>query len=340
MDEVIYVDHSMLATHSTCEEKGRLGYIEHLRPNIVKPSLAFGGAFHAAVATYYMDGSVDAAKRAFHDYVKKTPGVLPLSADTDERRSVERGIYLIEAYAEKWKKMDAQWENIIRKDEPLIEIGFSVYFMDWKGVPVVCVGRIDRVRRNRVDGQAYVIDTKTSSGSVKFYSEATRPNHQLTTYKWACEELLGIQIAGGILDVVYVSERKMDGKYPRGINIDEDFGRFETRRSKVDVDEFLYDLKRKTTKFLELRDSGIRRGERNDSACRMYGGCHFRDACASNLNPAILRSKYKVEKWHPWASGDTALIIKDTSTIISNVNAHVVEGEGPSSSNVSSPVVG
>lgn len=313
MSEVIYVDHSILSTFSTCHEKGRLSYVEHLQPRGGRPPLVFGIAFHAAVAAYYtslstkkepIDVSRKKAHAAFLAEVRKAgPGVLPVSADSEEKRSVERGLYLLDAYIDKWAKQDLLWEDVLRPDngEPYIEMGFAVYFMDWKGVPVVCVGKIDRIRRYRVDNQLYNWETKTTGSGVRNYVEQIRPNHQITTYKWAAQEFLNLNIAGTLFDVIHISDRKVDGKFPNGIDIDKDFARVETRRSPTDVKEFLYDLREATTEFLTLRDSGKARWHRNaPSACFMYGGCHFRDACNSNLNPRILEDKYKIERWEPW----------------------------------------
>jgi hypothetical protein len=316
MKDVIFVDHSILSTFATCKEKARLSYVEHLRPIVTGPPLVFGSAFHAAVADYYtgvaqefpQDVCRKKAHAAFLGAVREAgPNALPLDADSDEKRSVERGLYLIDAYIEKWAPTDINWEDVIRPDtgEPYIEIGFAVHFMDWHDTPVVCAGKIDRIRRNRVDGQLYNWETKTTGSNVSYYVQQVRPNHQITCYKWACSELLKMNVSGTILDVVYVSDRKIGGKFPNGIDIEKDFARVETRRSATDVEEFLFDLRLATTDFLELQDRKLRRWHRNAPAgCYMYGGCHYRDACNSNLNPSILQAKYKTERWEPWNIAD------------------------------------
>lgn len=304
MKDVIYIDHSTLSTFATCEEKGRLAYVEHLRPLETGKPLIFGSAFHAAVAAIYSGGSQKDAHAAFLNEVRAAgPDTLPLSADSEEKRSVERGLYLIDAYIEKWTPQDINWEDVLRPDtgEPYVEMGFAVYLMDWQGTPVIYVGAADRIRRNRVDGQLYNWETKTTGSAVSYYVQQTRPNHQITGYKWACQEFLKLNIAGTILDVIHVSDRKIGGKFPNGIDIEKDFARVETRRSSTDVEEFLYDTRHLTTRYLELQAAGLRRWHRNaPAACYMYGGCHFRDICNSNLNPMIITNKYKVEVWEPW----------------------------------------
>lgn len=311
-DSVIYVDHSILSTVGACKEKGRLAYVEHLRPAKEAPPLVFGSAFHAAIAEYYtcvsmqrdIDESKQLARAAFLDTVKQSPpGTLPLNADDEEKRSVERGLYLIDAYIDKWRAQDAHWQDVLNPltNEPYIEVGFAHFFQMWKDKPVLYVGKIDRIRRNRVDGQLYNWETKTTGGSVKNYMNQTRPNHQITGYNWIANEVLGLKIAGTILDVIHISDRKVQGKFHNGIDPEKDFDRAETRRSETDVREFLFDLHDAVEEFLTLRDSGKKRWHRNaPGACNMYGGCMFRDVCNSNINPRIIESLYKVQKWEPW----------------------------------------
>lgn len=311
-EDIIFIDHSMHSAFATCEEKARLSYVEHLRPRAEKPPLVFGSAFHAGIAELYIakssgaspEDAIRSAELAFIAEAKdKGRDALPISGDSPERRSVERGLNLLRAYALRWRGADITWEDVRNPADGkfYIEIGFAVYLMDWNGRPVVFVGKIDRIRRNRVEGNLWGWETKTTTSSVGAYINQVRPNHQLTSYKWGASELLGVDLAGMILDVTFVSDRKIGGKFPDGIDPEKDFGRAETRRSRTDIDELLYDLRLFATDFLSRQDSGIRRWHRNaPAACYMYGGCYFRDACSSNLNPAKMRNEYKVERWVPW----------------------------------------
>ena len=327
MTDPIYIDHSTLSTFATCNEKGRLSYVEHLKPLATGKPLIFGTAFHAAVAAVY-EGGDDAqatnarARRAFLDEVRAAgPDTLPLSADSDEKRSVERGLYLIDAYIDKWRAQDALWENVYRPDtgEAYIEMGFAAYLMEWHGRPVLYVGKIDRIRRNRVDGQLYNWETKTTGSNIYYYLEQTRPNHQITGYAWAAQELLNLKIAGTIWDIIHVSDRKIGGKFPNGIDPEKDFGRVETRRSATDIQEFLYDLREITTHYLDLKASPKARWHRNaPAACYMYGGCHFKDICNSNGNPTIIAAKYKRQEWKPWdVTGPSVLSVPNLPIILS-----------------------
>lgn len=86
-----------------------------------------------------------------------------------------------------------------------------------------------------------------------------------------------------------------------GIDVEKDFGRRETRRSEVDIDEFVKDLRYATTRWLSLRESSLHRWSRNaPTACYMYGGCQYLEVCSTNLNQNVIDSKFRVEPWAPW----------------------------------------
>ena len=143
--DIIYLNYSTLSTFNTCREKARLSYIEHLAPIAEIPPLAFGSAFHEGIAEFYRtlpfksrDESLQHAKRGFINELKKRDSHLPLALESEERRSIERGIALIEAYVERWK--GESYEAVLRPDtnEPYVEIGFSVYLMEWNGFKEFC----------------------------------------------------------------------------------------------------------------------------------------------------------------------------------------------------------
>ena len=312
--DIIYVDFSILSTFRQCEEKGRLSYVEHYQPLQERAPLSFGSAFHAGIAEFYKSlargndrvTSATYAKKGFIADLRNINSCLPISMESDEKRSVERGLTLLDAYIETYK--NENYENYCRPDtgEPYVEIGFAVYFMDWRGTPVVYVGRIDRIMRNRVDGRLYNFETKTTASGLTQYVKQVRPNHQVTGYHFAAREMLKLDVVGTVWDCIFVSDRQpkpdsSDVWLQRGIDIKKDLARHETRRSATDIEEFLYDLEMTTTRYLTLRESTLRRWTRNaPTACHMYGGCQFVDVCSTNLNENVLRTKFVVKPWEPW----------------------------------------
>lgn len=300
----IYIDYSIMSTLMTCEEKARLAYVQHLRPHDEPPSLSFGSAFHAGVDSWHRTRNLQESRAGFLDEVKRRGTVLPLSMDADEKRSIERGLYLLECYVEKYES--ETFEVLRRADDgkPYVEVGFAVHIMDWRGHPVLYVGKIDAIKRSLVDGRVRLFELKTTARGLQWYLDQVRPNHQITGY-YLGAKALGLDPAGCVWDCVYISDRKPDprkgGWMTFGIDIEKDFGRRETRRSEVDLNEFLTDIRYAATRFLSLRESSLTRWSRNaPSACYMYGGCQYLEVCSTNLNENVIRSKFKTEVWAPW----------------------------------------
>lgn len=318
-ERVIYVDHSMLSTWRVCKEKARLAHTLHLSPKEESAPLSFGSAIHEAIAAYrrapatptvntttgeILPTKLEAAKLRFVSYLKSIGSALPINIEDDERRSIERGIGLLEAYHEKWK--DELFEEHTRPTgEPYVEIGFSVFVTTWNSIPVMYVGRLDAIRRNRLDGRLYNWEFKTTTLGLPNFVKHVRPNHQITGYHLATRELLKVDVAGTVWDCMFVSSRKPDASkgtwMAKGIDIDKDFSRTETRRSSTDIDEFLYDLINDIRDYLTYRDSDLKRWPRSaPTACFMYGGCHFLRVCETNTNPQIIENFYEKKPWEPW----------------------------------------
>jgi len=300
----IYIDYSIFSTLQTCEEKARLAYHKHLRPLAEPPAMSFGSAFHAGVDAWHRTRTVQGARAGFLTEVKRRGSILPLSMDADEKRSIERGIYLLECYIEKYE--NETYEILRRSDDgkPYVELAFAVYFMDWRNRPVHYTGKIDALKRSLVDGRTRIFELKTTARGLSWYLDQVRPNHQISGYYFAAQTM-GLDPAGAVWDCVYISDRKPDprkgGWMTFGIDMDKDFGRRETRRSEVDIDEFVSDLRSVTTRWLSLQESSLKRWTRNaPGACYMYGGCQYLEVCSTNLNENVIHSKFREEKWAPW----------------------------------------
>lgn len=320
--EPIYFDHTMLSTFRSCNEKARLSFVKHYSlTGGAPPSLTFGGAFHKAIETFHKSTEDDygaklrACKMAFINYTKQY-GLLPIGIDNSqgEKRNIERGLALIDAYFHKWR--NDTFVNVKRPDTgtPYVEIGFKLWLMDWAGHPVFIVGTIDRIMRSRVDGRLYIFETKTTTMGLSNFVTQVRPNHQVTTYHMAAQQLIREDVAGTVWDCIFISSRQpqetsKDPWLQQGIDIDKDFARAETRRSAVDMEELLFDLQESARYWLALQHSPeLTRWARNaPAACHMYGGCAFKKICESNLNPSIISNYYEERRWEPWLSMDESL---------------------------------
>lgn len=300
----IYIDYSIFSTFQTCEEKCRLSYVRHLRPHEEAPALGFGSAFHAGIEQWLRTRDIQEARAGFLAEVRRRGTLLPLSMESDEKRSIERGIYLLDAYVEKWG--NEPYEILRRPDngQPYVEVGFAIHIMDWRDRPVYLVGKLDSLKKSLMDGRIRIFESKTTSRGLQWYLDQVRPNHQITGY-YLGASALGIEPAGCVWDCVFVSDRKPDarkgGWMNYGIDIEKDFGRRETKRSEVDLEEYLADLRHVTSRYLLMQESNLKRWPRNaPTACFMFGGCQFIEVCSTNANENVIRTHFKVEVWAPW----------------------------------------
>jgi hypothetical protein len=278
---------------------------------ITMAPLDFGSAWHRGLERLYVTGSIDEAKKGFTNELKERGSALPLSMDSDEKRSVERGLYLLEAYNARWK--EGEPFELLRTPEgkPYVEIQFSIYIAEWRGIPIMYSGVIDRIMKSKMTGKIADFETKTTSQGLAQFAKQVKPNHQITGY-YLATTTMGLDVQETIWDMTFVSSRKPDPKkggwLQYGIDFEADFGRVATRRSQQDVDDFLADLTQVAHEYCEYRWGYSRRDSfasphwprSAPTACHHYGGCQFRDVCASRLNPDLIRSNFKVEVWEPW----------------------------------------
>jgi hypothetical protein len=334
--KIIYVDFTTLSTFKDCKEKSRLGSHIGWRLKQTKPALAFGHAFHAAVAAYY-----DALAGGFHDEqgrwclfgantsptrqaqaaflrdLKIEGSTLPVSLESDEKRSIERGLALVEAYIHRWK--DEPYENLLDvQGAPYTEVGFKFPLIEYNGYTVMYIGYVDKIMQNKATGRPVIFETKTTTQGLDIYIQQCKPNHQITGYFAGIKDMVpGIMEC--IWDCAFVSKRKPDMSkaltdrfWMYGIDIEKDFKRQTTMRSSTDVAEFLKDAVDDATDYCKWKLSGRERWPRSaPGACHKYDGCWFRPVCSVNGDQSYLETFFEIKPWEPH---------KRIEALISNAN--------------------
>lgn len=294
---------STLETFRDCEEKYRFRYEEHLIPKKIlgrEVKRSFGTAFHAAVETYHKsDGDIDQAELAFIKVAREAD--LPLTIDeTDEPRTVERGLALFHAYLDRWK--NEPFRLLRDKDgKPYVEIRFSLHLFDYKGIPVLYAGIIDKIVE--AGARIYVPDLKTTRRGLSQFQNSMRPNHKLTGYYVGAKSILGDKVFAIGHDAVFISKRKPNPKkggwMAHGVDIEKDFMRTYTTRSQTDVDIWLRATIRTILDIIKRREEEEGPWDQNAPlACWRYGRCDYLDACLHNRDPIVMDSFYEKSEWH------------------------------------------
>jgi PD-(D/E)XK nuclease superfamily len=329
----IYIDYSTRATFQSCKDKARLSNVEGWRSKEKGKEdfpLDFGHAFHAAVANYhdwaaggyFVDGKWNlyddrpsgtrVAQAAFMADLKTQGSNLPIAIETQESRSLERGVMLVEAYIERWK--NEPYENILAADgSPLTEIYFEVEIAQWGDWSIWYCGTIDRIMMNVMTKRPTIFETKTTGKPLSVFIQECKPNHQVSGYFKIAWELMSRNfpdypaIAEAVWDCVFVSKRQPDTSkglknrfWMWGIDAIGDFARQTTSRSKTDIINFGIDLEADAIEFAKWLMSGATHWPKAGGfACHAYGGCAFRGYCSTNDAPEILNTYFEVKPWNP-----------------------------------------
>lgn len=198
----------------------------------VNSNLWFGTAVHAGLETYYATGkdleaAIDAYRGSIDAQVTELATQFPyhmVTSAVDAKYS--QGIEMLTNYAEYDQTVTLEhWE--------IVELEKRHY------VPVLgdgrpqLTGQIDMLIR--INGDYWVVDHKTYSQKPSAASIAT--NDQITAYAYLLRESYGIEIRGGILNVLLkkLPSEKVRQKYNW---FDTYFCRFQTERSRAQVDAF------------------------------------------------------------------------------------------------------
>lgn len=127
-------------------------------------------------------------------------------------------------------------------------------------------GKIDQILE--WNNRLWIRDFKTTSYKPNTDSETYNPDHQMTGYVWAAQQLSGRKIAGVIVDTVYNIKTKGPIFKP-----------VLASRNSADISHWLDWVE-------DQYDEWVRRCEEErwpmrTTACGDYGGCFFREPCNS-----------------------------------------------------------
>lgn len=333
-NRIIYVDNSTLNAF-LCKERARLGNVLGYKIRTRSAPLDFGHAFHAAWEAFYdakAGGYHDRdthewrtfqdedaisptmrAKAAFLRDLGINGASLPVSLESTERRSIERGLALVDAYIYRWK--DEPYDNLLDQNgAPFTEVGFRYYITAYGGYELWYCGVIDRLMRDMRTLRPVMFEGKTGTTNPDVYAAGAKPNNQITGYFPAALTLFP-DIRECIWDYVFISTRKADLNkalteesrfWAWGVDIAHDFKRSSTSRTSRDVTRFKIDLEERAldyAKYLLAADKATWPME--TAMCNQYfKPCVFKDRCSMNLTSdqerSYLEMTHHVERWEPW----------------------------------------
>jgi CRISPR/Cas system-associated exonuclease Cas4 (RecB family) len=192
MPEGLYISVSQVKSYLMCPRKYELHYVLREEPAFVPVALAFGSAFHAALAGFYGELKAsgeplrdDLVLEVFRDeWAKAEEGPVPLQPDDDDDGTdqiVDKGVAMLHVFLEHAAAAGPA-------DVESVELSFAVPICDvdtGEQLEEVLVGAVDLVVRE--DGHRVVVEHKTAA--KRYGLEQIRFDLQPTAYKLAAKEM-------------------------------------------------------------------------------------------------------------------------------------------------------
>ena len=259
-------DSSSLSTFLSCPRLYKLTNLLGYKLKMYAPVTGFGSAVHNGFEILdrckFEKKSKEEAVLEAVTYIIKECGE-DLNKSEDKARGLEAGMRVIVWRAEEF------WEDQLKiatmpDGAPCLEKRFEVPFGN---AGHRLSGRIDKIVE--LDNRLYLCDTKTTKTSLTdLYFRNFQPSNQIYAYIWAARNVLGLDIAGFIVDAVQTGTTFC--RFNRGIfNV-----------AQPSINEWYHD----TQYAIGLADAYSMNEyyPANFTSCGNYGGCKFREMCAES----------------------------------------------------------
>jgi hypothetical protein len=164
---------------------------------------------------------------------------------------------------------------------PLIERDFEFRMYEGDDYILDYFGTIDAILQHQDTGEIMCVDHKTSHALGKEFIARAKPNHQFTGYIEGARRALGIDTHLFMVNGIQVAKTKCE------------FMRIVTERDQDDFKELFQAVGRAVGEYtacLELDTWPMSA----PTACTMWGGCQFLDACSI---PKAMRENVISSKW-------------------------------------------
>jgi len=286
-------DSTSLSELKTCPRKYQYSILQGWTHKILPPPLSFGIHFHTCMETWHK-------LITLHQYdpedallrVVKLAGLLgeTISAG-DTARTKETLIRSALWYIDNFQDDPARTVELLN-GSPAVEYSFTLPFDEIDGIQLYLTGHIDRLVE--FHGDVYPTDYKTTKRALdsRFFDQF-KPNIQTAHYVACC--------------AVMAHEGTSIPSIPKGIIIDGiqlgvNFSRFRrhiVHYQQDEIEEYLNDTAMWIETAKRYADDGY--WPKNEKACDMYGGCHFREICRTRPGQRhlALKTNFTQRTWDP-----------------------------------------
>ena len=286
------VDNSMRSYFKQCPRKFELGYLENWHTKALNQHLQGGSAFARGLETarraYYRDG-----------YGEEAAVIGGWNALVEEYATVNEEEYDLKTCARMASALLYYFEHfpmskdflipVERGGKLAVEFSFTLP-LDIKHptthLPLLYYGRFDMLGQHRDTGDIYVVDEKTTSRLGEQWIESWKLDSQFTGY-CAGARAFDYPVVGAIIRGVSIL--KTGHGVAQSIQM----------RPQWQIDRWFDQLHRDIFHMIRMWEDGYFDYDLA-TGCKMYGGCHFREVCASQHPLRWLEADFKQERYAPW----------------------------------------
>ena len=292
----IYVDASSLTEFKICPRRYYFSMVAGRQPMAESVHLTFGTLLHKAVEQYHIGRFSKGLAHgdALREVVK---WMMTVTWDKENNRPWTSGdkyknrftlVRTVVWYLDQHQE-DELRTAILANGKPAVELPFEMPagYTAFTGEDFVLCGKLDRIVT--FQGNYYVSDIKTTQSTIgDYYFKKYTPDNQVTVYTMAGSSIYGIPVDGLIIDACQIAIEF--SRFARGL----------IERSEAQLVEWQEELGYWLMNMSHCAEREV--WPRNDAACGLYGGCHFRPVC-SQSNPTaatkVLEGSYRERMWDP-----------------------------------------
>jgi len=289
-------DSVSLGELKTCPRKYYYTIIEGWQPILRSDHLTFGIHYHRALELYdhrkaegqsHNDALDCAVKYCLEETVVRLPGDRWRPWTSQEpNKNRETLLRTVVWYLDQFEQ-DAAQTIILQNSKPAVELSFR-FEIDYQidSQPALLCGHLDRIVE--FTGKKFVLDHKTTKYNIDDrYFAQFNPDNQMSLYSLAAQIVYGEPVRGIIIDAAQVLVNS--SRFLRGF----------TFRHKSETDEWLSEVNYWLAQAQHFAQSGV--WPKNDKSCGFYGGCPFREVCASapSFRETLLNASFRRRVWDP-----------------------------------------
>jgi hypothetical protein len=284
-------DSTSLGDFKRCPQLYKYKYIDGWRSKEENIHQRFGGEYHQCMADYQKEKAAGIPHDdAVFDVVK---ALMFRINDWRPEHKYKNRLNLLQCVIGYLDAHENDKVQVVLKNDgtPMVELSFrfEIELMCTADQPYVLCGHMDDIVKFNSD--YFVRDHKTGKETLNYaYWKKFEPHNQMTLYTIASRVVLEKPAKGVIIDANQVLLTHPFTEQARGM----------TYRTEEQLEEWMGDLEMWLNTAEFYATSG--RWPKNEESCHHWGGCPFRDVCASTpaVRDTMLQSDFeKGEIWNP-----------------------------------------